>query len=65
VVRNNYTDEIADQNLSQKDKDKSVEFVMMRIIELYVYSDLLDEIKPFVFKLDQQLYTKNNIVSLL
>jgi tetratricopeptide (TPR) repeat protein len=59
VVRNNYTDEIADQNLSQKDKDKSVEFVMMRIIELYVYSDLLDEIKPFVFKLDQQLYSKN------
>ena len=58
VVRNNYADDIASNDISQKKKQEVEEFTMMRIIELYVYSDLLDEIKSFASKLDRQFHTK-------
>jgi len=58
VVRKNYADEIADKDISINDKHEAAEFAMTRIIELYVYSDLFEEMKPFASLLDQQLRTK-------
>ncbi|MBF0452351.1 MAG: tetratricopeptide repeat protein [Candidatus Magnetomorum sp.] len=57
VVRSNYADDIADPGITaQKQKDLS-EYTMMRMIELYVYADLIYDIKQFVKKLDQRLKT--------
>jgi len=58
VARSNYAEEIADKDLLAKFKQESREFALTRIIELYVYADLLEEIKPLVSQLDQQLHTK-------
>ena len=58
VARSNYADEIADKDISKKDKQESREYALTRIIELYVYADLLEEVKPFASHLDQRLHTK-------
>jgi tetratricopeptide (TPR) repeat protein len=59
VVRNNYYADAADQNISQKDKLEAADYAIMRIIELYVYSDLFNVIKSFASIMDQQLDSKH------
>jgi tetratricopeptide (TPR) repeat protein len=58
VVRINYADTISDKDSTAKDKKEAAEDAMTRILELYVYADLLEEIKPFASELDQRLHTK-------
>jgi len=58
VIRKNLADELADKTVSKKIKEESVEYSMTRIIELYVYVDMLEEIKPFARELDHRLHTK-------
>ncbi|KPA19223.1 hypothetical protein MHK_000527 [Candidatus Magnetomorum sp. HK-1] len=57
VIRNNYADDIADPHITKQKKNETAEFSMMRIIELYVYADLMNEIKIFAHNLDQKLNT--------
>jgi len=56
VARTNYADEIADKDISIKTKHEAAEYALTRIIELYVYADLLDEIKTFTCNIDKQLH---------
>jgi tetratricopeptide (TPR) repeat protein len=58
VTRSNYADEIADKDISIKTKREAAEYALTRIIELYVYADLLDEIKSFTCKIDKLLHAK-------
>jgi predicted Zn-dependent protease len=58
VVRKNYADEIADQDISIDDKNNAADYALTRIIELYVYADLFDEIKPFASSMDKRLHTR-------
>ena len=57
IIRNDYADDIEDPETTRKKRNQTAEYSMMRIIELFVYADLVEEIKEFAHNLDIKLNT--------
>jgi len=66
IVRENYADNISDPTIGKNEQQEIKTYTITRIFELYVYADLIDDIKMFAQQLDRQLNTGiTNRISLM